>query len=224
MMTTAQKHASLPYGIIFDMDGVLVDSEPFICQAGCLMFKELGLTVRPEDFTPFIGTGENRFLGGVAEKYNFPVDIEQIKKHTYDIYLEIIKGSLKPLPGVNAFIEKCKAQGKKLAVASSADRRKVTGNLHEIGLSPQQFEAVIVGEDVVHKKPAPDIFLLAAKRLAIPPEACLVIEDAISGVAAAKAAGARCLALTTSFDREQLHNADFFAANLADAPDEVLCW
>lgn len=223
-MTTAQKNASLPYGIIFDMDGVLVDSEAYICRAGCQMFKELGLTVRPEDFTPFIGTGENRFLGGVAEKYNFPVDIEQIKKRTYDIYLEIIKGSLKPLPGVNAFIEKCKAQGKKLAVASSADRRKVTGNLHEIGLSLQQFEAVIVGEDVEHKKPAPDIFLLAAKRLAIPPEACLVIEDAVSGVTAAKAAGARCLALTTSFDREQLHHADFWAENLATAPDEVLCW
>lgn len=223
-MTIMDQRSALPYGIIFDMDGVLVDSEPFICQAGCQMFQEMGLTVQPKDFTPFIGTGENRFLGGVAEKYNFPVDIETIKKRTYDIYLEIIRGALKPLPGVYTFIEKCRVKGKKLAVASSADRRKVMGNLNEIGLTPDQFEAVIVGEDVLHKKPAPDIFLLAAKRLNLSPETCLVIEDAISGVTAAKAAEARCLALTTSFSRQQLYNADYIAATLAEAPDEVLSW
>lgn len=214
----------LPHGIIFDMDGVLVDSEPFICKAACLMYEEEGLAVKPDDFKPFIGTGENRFLGGVAEKYNFPVDIDKIKERTYDIYLEIIKGQLKPLPGVYEFIDRCASLGKKLAVASSADRRKVVGNLQEIGLTPERFVAVVVGEDVVHKKPAPDIFLLAAKQLNLPPAECLVIEDAVSGVAAAKAAGTRCLALTTSFDRRQLQGADYFAADLSDAPDEAIRW
>jgi len=206
------------------MDGVLVDSEPFICRAACLMFKELGLAVKPEDFKPFIGTGENRFIGGVAEKYDFPIDIDRVKKRTYDIYLDIIKGSLKPLQGVYDFIDKCAALGKKIAVASSADRRKVVGNLQEIGLAPERFEALLVGEDAVHKKPSPEIFLLAAKRLNLPPETCLVVEDAVNGVAAAKAAGMRCLALTTSFDRQQLRDADYFAADLSDASDEVLCW
>jgi HAD superfamily hydrolase (TIGR01509 family) len=223
-MTKTPQTSSLPDGVIFDMDGVLVDSEAFICRAACRMFQELGLTVQPEDFQPFIGTGENRFLGGVAEKYRFAVDIEQIKKRTYDIYLEIIKGSLKPLPGVYTFMDQCRAMGKKLAVASSADRRKVMGNLEEIGLSEAMFEAVVVGEDVAHKKPSPDIFLLAAKCLNLRAETCLVVEDAVSGVAAAKAAGARCLALTTSFSREQLHGADYFAATLADAPADVLRW
>lgn len=217
-------NGSLPEGIIFDMDGVLVDSEAFICRAACRMFQEQGLLVEPEDFRPFIGTGENRFLGGVAEKYNFPVDIEAIKKRTYDIYLEIIKGSLQPLPGVHSFIQQCADRGKKLAVASSADRRKVAGNLEEIGLPFERFGAVIVGEDVEHKKPAPDIFLLAAKRLNLPPQHCLVVEDAVSGVAAAKAAGARCLALTTSFSREDLNGADYFASHLADVPDQAICW
>jgi beta-phosphoglucomutase len=64
-----------PKGIIFDMDGVPVDSEPFIIRASTQMFAELGLKVTPEDFHPFTGTGENRFIGGVAEKYNFPLDI-----------------------------------------------------------------------------------------------------------------------------------------------------
>ncbi len=214
----------LPHGVIFDMDGVLVDSEPFICKAGCMMYAELGLKVKPEDFMPFVGMGENRYLGGVAEKYNFPIDIDKIKKRTYDIYLEIIRGALRPLPGVHEFIGHCRKLGKKIAVASSADRRKVEGNLREIGLEWESFDTVVVGEDVIHKKPDPEIFLLAAKRLNLLPAECLVVEDAVSGVAAAKAAGSKCLALTTSFSREQLHGADFFAPNLAGAGDDVLNW
>ena len=89
------------------------------------------------------------------------------------------------------------------------------GNLKEIGLGPDLFDAIVVGEDVSQKKPAPDIFLLAADYLKLKPEECLVVEDAVSGVAAAKAAGSRCLALTTSFGREELAQADLFAADLA---------
>lgn len=219
---TQQPQSKLPAGVIFDMDGVLVDSEPFICKAACMMFDELGLRVRPEDFVPFVGMGENRYLGGVAEHYHFQIDITQAKKRTYDIYLDIIRGRLQPLPGVHAFVEKCRLLGKKIAIASSADRRKVIGNLSEIHLPPDQFDAVITGEDVVHKKPNPEIFLLAASKLGLAPQHCLVVEDAVSGVAAAKAAGAVCLALTTSFARRQLQDADFFAPSLAEVPDDVI--
>ena len=214
----------LPYGIIFDMDGVLVDSEAFICKAACLMFAELGLEVKPTDFIPFVGMGENRYLGGVAEKYQFPIDIVVIKERTYDIYLDIIQGQLKPLPGVREFIAQCRNEGKSLAVASSADRRKVEGNLREIGLDTALFSTVVTGQDVTHKKPDPEIFLLAASHLKLNPADCLVVEDAVSGVAAAKAAGAKCLALTTSFPKDQLLKADFFAPNLAQVPQEAIRW
>jgi beta-phosphoglucomutase-like phosphatase (HAD superfamily) len=93
------------------------------------------------------------------------------------------------------------------------------GNLKEIGLPPESFDGIVVGEDIVHKKPAPDIFLLAAEHLKLKPKHCLVIEDAVSGIAAAKAAGALCLALTTSFSRRQLGQADFFAEDLAHVDD-----
>jgi len=215
---------ALPFGIFFDMDGVLVDSEEFIARASAMMFAEKGLKVSRKDFEPFIGTGEDRFIGGVAEKYNFPLDIRTAKPRVYEIYLEIIKGNLKPLPGVHEFLKKCRAMGKKIAVASSADMRKVAGNLNEIGLSLKTFDTVITAEDVVHKKPNPEIFLLAARRLNLNPRDCLVIEDAITGVAAAKAAGAKCLAITSSFTKEQLKGADFFAKSLADADPKVLDW
>ena len=214
----------LPYGVIFDMDGVLVDSEPFIARAGCLMFAELGLTVRPEDFVPFVGAGEDRYLGGVAEKYRFPIDITSAKRRTYEIYLNIIKGRLAPLPGVHTFLDACRRVGKQTALATSADLVKAEGNLREIGLPLSTFDAVVTGLDVVNKKPHPEIFVTAARRLELDPQDCLVIEDAVNGVAAAKGSGARCLALTTSFTCEQLVGADWYAPTLAEASESVLFW
>jgi len=213
-----------PLGVILDMDGVLLDSEPFICKAACMMFAERGLRVQPEDFLPFVGAGENRYIGGVAEKYGFEVEIEEVKKRTYDIYLEIIRGQLRALPVVYDFLDACRAAGKKLALATSADRRKAEGNLREINLPWSSFDAIVTGEDVEHKKPDPEIFVTAARRLGLDPRDCLVVEDAVNGVAAARAAGSRCLALTTSFTRQQLAGADWYAPTLAEAPPEAIDW
>jgi len=215
---------NLPKGIIFDMDGVLIDSEPFIIKAASQMFAELGLKVQPQDFHPFTGTGENRFLGGVAEKYNFPFDIPQGKKRTYDIYLEIIKGDLEPLNGAREFIAQCKKMNKKIAVASSADWRKVKGNLAEIKIPAETFDAVVAGDDVKNKKPDPEIFLLAAKKIGLDPKDCLVIEDALSGIRAAKTAGCKCLGITSSFTPAQLSGADFYSPDLAHVPNEAINW
>ncbi len=207
-----------PKGIIFDMDGVLVDSEPFIIKAIIQALAEFGLKITAEDFHPFTGTGEINCIRGMAENHNFSIDLKAATKRTYDIYLEIIKGNLKPLPGAKEFVNTCRKLGKKTAIASSADGRKVRGNLAQINLSAKLFDAVIAGEDVKHKKPAPDIFLLAAEKIGLDPKDCLVIEDALSGIKAAKAAGCKCLAITSSFTPEQLVGADFYAPDLAHVP------
>lgn len=211
-------------GVLFDMDGVLVDSEPFICKAAIMMFSELGIKAIPEDFQPFVGTGENKYIGGVAEKYGITVDIEQVKARTYEIYYKIVKGKLTPLPGVHDFIAKCRNKGLELALATSADRIKMEVNLREIGLSPDSFKVIITGLDVNKKKPSPDIYLKAAESLGFYPGDCLVVEDAVSGIKAGKAAGCRCLGVTTSFDAEALKEADWICGSLLDVPDEVLNW
>jgi HAD superfamily hydrolase (TIGR01509 family) len=208
-------------GVILDMDGVLVDSEPFIQEAGIRLFAEKGFQVKPEDFAPFVGTGENRYFGGVAEKYGIPFNLEKDKARGYQIYLDLIKGRLQPLPGVFTFVAECRRRKLKVAVASSADAIKVEGNLGEIGLPTNTFDALVNGSQVQKKKPHPDIFLEAASRLGLPAASCLVVEDAVSGVKAAKAAGAWCLALTTSFSAEKLKGADWFARNLAEVPEEI---
>jgi len=210
--------------VLFDMDGVLLDSEEYICRAGILMFQEKGYVVSPDDFLEFTGMGENRYLGGVAEKHGIPFELEKDKARTYEIYGNIVAGRLKPFDGVLDFIEKCHSRGLKMAVASSADPPKVNINLEEIGIPASTFGSVVTGLDIEHKKPAPDIFLKAAANLGIGTDNCLVIEDAVSGVAAGKAAGARVLALTTSFPAEELKGADWIAPLLTEVGDEVLNW
>jgi HAD superfamily hydrolase (TIGR01509 family) len=212
-------------GVVFDMDGVLCDSEPFICEAAVQMFRERHRTeVSHSDFIPFVGTGENRYLGGVAEKHGVALDLEADKAFTYARYLDLIRGRLGPLPGVVSFVKAARALGLRLAVATSADRVKLEGNLREIGLPATVFDATVNGLEVERKKPAPDIFLEACRRMACDPARCIVVEDAPSGISAGKAAGCRCLGLTTSFTAKVLLDAgaDWVAPDLSAVPAGVL--
>jgi HAD superfamily hydrolase (TIGR01509 family) len=223
-VTTTTSSGARLRGVIFDMDGVLCASEPFTAQAASRMFAEKGHHVAREEYRPFVGQGEDRFIGGVAEARGIPLDPPRDKARVYEIYVELIQGRLNPLTGAVEFVAACRARGLRLAVASSADTIKVEANLREIGLPPSVFDVVVNGCMVERKKPAPDLFLEAARRLSLPPEQCLVIEDAVAGVAAAKSAGARCLALMTTFSAEQLAEADWIASDLAHVPPEVLNW
>ena len=216
------------------MDGVLTDSEWFIAEAGRLMFlQNHNVEVSHEDFLPFVGHGENRFLGGVAEKYKIQAfEIERDKAATYAVYTEIVKGKLKPLPGAAEFTRRCRELGLKTALATSTDYIKMTANLKEIGFVPADgrekdffFDALVNGLDVERKKPFPDIFLEAARRINIEPERCWVIEDSVGGIQAAKAAGMRCLALLTTFSEEEVKNAgaDIVVQNLSCIlPEQIL--
>jgi HAD superfamily hydrolase (TIGR01509 family) len=208
-------------GVILDMDGVIVDSEPLMKEACVRLFAEKGQTVFPDDFNPFIGTGEDRMLGGVAEKYGITLDLHKDKARTYAIYLDLIPGRLHALPGVFSFIEACQKRRLKLALASSADSIKVQGNLRAIGLSAATFNALVNGSEVTRKKPFPDIFLKAAEELQLKPVDCLVVEDAVAGVQAAKSAGSLCLALTTSFPADRLTAADWIATDLSQVPNGI---
>jgi beta-phosphoglucomutase len=203
------------HAVIFDMDGVLVDSEPLINSAAISMFREKGLVVQPEDFLPFVGAGEDRYIGGVAEHHNFPLDLPEAKRRMYEIYLGLIPSHLQAFPGTLELVHACRKAGLLNAVASSADAIKVRTNLDKIGLPMKFWDAVITGEDVTNKKPAPDIFL-SAEKLGMSPSECVVVEDAINGVQAAHAAGMRCVAVAQTFHPDQLREADVVRVRIAD--------
>jgi HAD superfamily hydrolase (TIGR01509 family) len=209
--------------VIFDMDGVLTDSEPLINAAAVAMFRERGVPVQPEDFLPFVGTGENRYLGGVAERHGVAFEIEAAKRRTYEIYLEMVPERLRAFPGAVELVRNCRAAGLRVALASSADRIKVEANLRHIGLMPDWWDAVISAENVVNKKPAPDLFLAAARQIDVPVAQCVVIEDALNGIQAARAAGMRCVAVAQTFPAAQLVKADLVRASMQDLTVADLC-
>lgn len=208
--------------VIFDMDGVLTDSEPLICAAAIAMFLEHGVIAHPEDFQPFVGTGEDRYIGGVAERHGITLDLQAAKHRTYEIYLKALPGRLRAFPGALTLVRACRGAGLRTAVASSADWIKVDANLNAIGMPPAEWDAIVTAEDVRHKKPAPDIFLAAARKLGLPPAACVVIEDAINGIDAARAAGMHCIAVAQSFPAHRLSHADLVKTTIADVTLEDL--
>ena len=202
--------------VVFDMDGVLTDSEPLINAAAIARFRERRVVVAPEDFQPFVGTGENRYIGGVAEKHGVRLDLEAAKHRTYEIYLAMVPERLQAFPGAVELVRSCQKAGFKVAVASSADLVKIEANLRQIGLPPAAWDAVVSAEDAVRKKPAPDLFLAAARKLGVAPAECVVIEDAVNGIQAAKAAGMRCVAVAQSFPPEKLREADLVRPGIGE--------
>ena len=165
-----------------------------------------GLTPFPEDFLPFVGAGEDRYVGGVAEKYGVPYRLE-MKERVYEIFLEIVDEQIGLYDGVPGLLAELRRRGFRLALASSADRIKVDSSLKAAGISCELFDVLLSGNDVERKKPHPDIYLKACEELNLAPGSALVIEDALNGVEAAKAAGCLCCAVTTSFSEEDLRAA-----------------
>lgn len=205
--------------VLFDMDGVLVNSEPVITKAAIEALREYGIQPVEADFAPFIGTGEDRFIGGVAEKHGL-VYTTQMKDEAYRRYLAVVDRDLVVYPGTVSTLRSLHEKGIPMALASSADRIKIDANLRVAGVDPTIFGAILSGDDVERKKPFPDIFLAAARALGADIARCVVIEDALNGVQAAKAAGARCIAVTTSFAAEPLLGAG--ADHVVDAIEDIL--
>lgn len=207
------------WGLIFDVDGVIADTEALNAKASVQMFQQLyGVTVQPEDFRPFVGTGDERYVAGVAEKYGVQIDTEAAVQRRAENFFRLMHNS--PLPAAPGVLELVEAARRtpnvKLAIATSGQRAKQFPVIEGTGLKLEWFDAVVTGDDIDRKKPHPQIYLRTAERLAIAPERCIVFEDAPAGVQAAKAAGMFCVAVTSTVDRDALEDADVVVASLAE--------
>ena len=223
--------------VIFDMDGVLVDSEPAITQASIESLREnFGIEPKHADFKEFTGMGDDKFIQGVAEKYGKTYDAK-LKLRAYEIYTAH-KDWVKVFPRAKKLIHNLNNIGLQCAVASASDLVKVKVNIKKIKLgksiqivttenkditNAKRPLYVVTGTDVKNKKPDPEIFLKAAETAGISPKHSIVIEDAVSGVQAAKAAGMTCIAVTTSFNRKILFEAgaDYVVNKLYGAFDII---
>ena len=190
-------------GVIFDMDGVLLNSEPATAMASVKAMREFGLEVKPEDFYEFAGMGEVAYFGGVAEKYGGTYH-EDMSKLTYKYYLEEGHRDIILFDQVPEIIRTLHARGYRIAVASGSLPVKVNANIAFAGLPRDCFSAIVTAADVSKQKPDPEIFLTAADKMGLAPEACIVCEDAVSGVTGAVAGGMQVLGITTTFPEARL--------------------
>ena len=189
--------------ILFDMDGVLIESEFLMRHSAILALAEYGIEAKHEDFVEFTGMGEDKFVGGVAEKYGHTYTFD-MKEKAYDYFGANVKEMAHVPEGVKDMLMALHEKGLVLAVCSAADLRKVRYNIQAIGVDESIFSALVTGSDVARKKPFPDIYLEGARRIGMEPKDCLVIEDAVSGIQAAHAAGMDAVGVPTTFSKEEL--------------------
>ena len=202
--------------VIFDMDGVLVDSEPFGFEAMRRMVARYGLGYSEEENAEFLGRTTLDSCRILKARHGLPDSAETLADFYIEGMLAQIEEGPVPMPGVPDVLERVRAGGYLLALASSAELRVIHANLTALALGPL-FEAVVSGTQVARGKPAPDVFLAAADRLAVPPALCLVVEDSRNGLLAAKAAGMRCAVVPCAHTRHQdFREADHHLTTLPD--------
>jgi HAD superfamily hydrolase (TIGR01509 family) len=207
--------------VIFDMDGVIVDSEPYSVQALSDILRAYGIVPTAEDLHRSYGRRIRDDLADYFSRYAVTGDLDSAIAHKHARYYHLAAGHLKPFVGVMPLIRRLRRHGYQLALASSGDRIKVAFGIQALGLNGI-FATVISGDDVTQSKPHPEIYLLAAQRLRVEPEVCVAIEDAPAGVEAAKRAGMRCIAVTNSVTSEQLQSADLIVGSLADDISSII--
>jgi beta-phosphoglucomutase family hydrolase len=209
------------YAVIFDSDGTLMDSTEIDYLAWKKIFEEHQRQLSFDDYIPMLGIKSMDVVKNYLHLTGTAAT-ETSKKRWYYIKQLIEDKGIKPIPFVEDFIKIMKQYPVKLALATSSRRTKVELLLTKTGLS-RYFNAVIAGEDVQRGKPAPDMFLEAARQLDVSPWQCIVFEDAEKGVQAAKRAGMKCVAITTTHSKTRLHKADMIIDSYKDLDFEWVC-
>lgn len=184
--------------VIFDMDGVLIDSEPLHFAVLTEVLAAVGHTLTRAENEEFIGTTTEAMFSTLIARHALPGTVRDYETR-YDVgVLRVLQEPHAPAPGVTALVERLRERGVRLAVASSSRKLWVEATLRALGLT-DTFGVVIAGDDVEHGKPDPAIYLLAARRLGVAPDRCLAIEDSPNGVQSARAAGMRVLGIRTEY-------------------------
>jgi len=210
-------------GIIFDLDGLLIDSEPYWREGDYLLAKKYGFPLTDEFRKQLMGRGIKECSEIFIKSFNLKESVDVLTKDRLDFLYQTLFEKLTSMPYSLEIIQKLKKQGYVLALATAGHAaetaKKILDQLSILGY----FSQVVSGLEVKRSKPAPDIFLEAAKRMGLMPNECIVLEDAINGVMAGKAAGMKVIGVKEDEEiREELkkRNADFVYKDL-NIPMEI---
>jgi beta-phosphoglucomutase family hydrolase len=201
--------------VLWDLDGVLVDTAAHHFRAWRTLFRELGRDLSEEDFRRTFGLRNDAILRTLVG--DLPrEEAARLSRHKEELYRQGIAEGLEPMPGVVELLHRLQRRGRGLAIVSSTPRENVDVALRSLGLTGL-FDTVVAEEDVRRGKPNPEGYLLAAERLGMMPSECVVIEDAPGGVEAARRAGMRCVGLAADRPERELAKADLVVRSLEDA-------
>jgi beta-phosphoglucomutase family hydrolase len=200
--------------VLWDLDGVLVDSAPFHFQAWRELVASLGRELNEADFRRTFGFRNDAILRDLVGDLP-PGEVVRLGARKEELFRRAALGNIVPLPGALALLRLLHERGFKLALVSSTPHGNIDLILGSLGVEAA-FDAIVGEEDVTRGKPDPEGFLLAARRLRVPPEECVVIEDAPAGVEAAKRGGMRCVGVSRDRPRDALANADLVVETLED--------
>ena len=184
--------------VIFDLDGLIADTEPLHCRAYQMAFAERGVGLNANEYAEhWVRNGKG--IVDWVESRGLAVDPHGLRVRKSEHYLTLLESSLRPMEGALELLDAL--QGiRRMALASSSYRDAIDGVLAGLQIAPY-FEAIVSGLDVANVKPSPDIFLKAARDLAVDPSECLVLEDAEKGIISAHGAGMRCVAVPNDFTK-----------------------
>ena len=209
--------------VIFDMDGVLIDSEPIHIRLEEEMFAELGLHLSAEEHAGFLGCSGRDMFAILKDRYKLERSVDSLLEEERRRYMDRLRSMPLPLvEGVTQLVRDLSEAGFRMAVASSAPHEQINLVLEKGGLA-DFFRHRMSGDDVPESKPNPEIFLRAAALLDVPPEECWVIEDSPNGVTAALKAGMQSIGfLNPSSGDQNLSEAHFRISRLADAAEIMI--
>ncbi|MCX7625642.1 MAG: HAD family phosphatase [Candidatus Sumerlaeaceae bacterium] len=207
----------MKFGVIFDNDGVLVDSEHISLIAYRQAIREQGVDLREEDDWQYCGLTDTDIIRAMREIYGADLDLDRFSSRKKELYFELAqREGLRPFPGVHELIADLKEHKISYAIASSGSLEKILFNLRSAGIEGL-FPIIVSGEDFHRGKPDPEIFLCAAQWLGLAPTHCAIFEDSINGLKAARAADALAIGVTNTFPAEILAPyADILLSSLTD--------
>lgn len=210
--------------VIFDMDGVIIDSEPMHFMIDKKLLGSLGVEADERLLSRYVGVSNPEMLADIRKRFRLDFSINELLELKNKLLLEALsETNLQPVRGVRELILDLVSHNVLLAVASSSPKMFVETVLKKLGLQ-QYFKVVVSGEELEKSKPAPDIFIKAASLLNVRPDECVVIEDSTPGTEAAEKAGIRCVGyLNPNSGRQDLSKASVTTDDMRKLNYEILC-
>lgn len=208
---------------IFDMDGVIIDSEPIHFDVDVQTMKHFGKAITKEELEKFVGMTNPEMWKVIKEDYQLQQTVAEIIEHQLSSKITLLQGiQIEPIEGIRDLLTSLKNNQIPIGIASSSPRIFIEEVLKKFDLS-SYFDCVVSGEEVNQGKPAPDVYMEAASLLGVDPKDCVVVEDAKHGVAAAKAAGMTCFGyVNENSGHQDLSKADFIIHAISEIKVENL--